>query len=92
VVNTYNALNKYDSVKAMEYLGKDGRQELYDMARTTNRIQTELGNTRLQANQIYNDPNMTGEQKKAMLDEIKKTELQLLKAEDITGLRKRAGM
>jgi hypothetical protein len=92
VVNTYNALNKYDSVKAMEYLGKDGRQELYDMASTTNRIQTELGNTRLQANQIYNDPNMTGEQKKAMLDEIKKTELQLLKAEDITGLRRQAGM
>jgi hypothetical protein len=70
-----------------EYLNDD-RVNLLALRRSMNQIDQQLEKMRAFRKLISNDPTMTGAEKKDRLDEIERTENELLRAYNIPALRK----
>jgi hypothetical protein len=88
VVYTMNGLKAQGRAEELQEYLNDDRINLLALRRSMNQIDQQLEKMRAFRKLISNDPTMTGAQKKDQLDEIERTENELLRAYNIPALRK----
>lgn len=88
VVYTMNGLKAQGRAEELQEYLNDDRINLLALRRSMNQIDQQLEKMRAFRKLISNDPTMTGAEKKDRLDEIERTENELLRAYNIPALRK----
>lgn len=88
VVYTMNGLKAQGRAEELQEYLNDDRVNLLALRRSMNQIDQQLEKMRAFRKLISNDPTMTGAEKKDRLDEIERTENELLRAYNIPALRK----
>jgi hypothetical protein len=88
VVYTMNGLKAQGRAEELEAYLTDDRLNLLALRQSMNRIDQQLEKLRAFRKVISNDPGLSGAEKKDQLDEIERTENELLRAYNIPALRK----
>ena len=88
VVYTMNGLKAQGRAEELEAYLTDDRVNLLALRQSMNRIDQQLEKLRAFRKVISNDPGLSGAEKKDQLDEIERTENDLLRAYNIPALRK----
>jgi hypothetical protein len=88
VVYTMNGLKAQGRAEELEAYLTDDRINLLALRQSMNRIDQQLEKLRAFRKVISNDPGLSGAEKKDQLDEIERTENELLRAYNIPALRK----
>lgn len=92
VADTINMLKAQGRTDELEKYMTDERLSLLAYRRTLNRIDQKFEDMRRYKRIVAEDPTMTGEEKRSIIDEIEQSENELLKAYNIREMRKAAGL
>jgi hypothetical protein len=92
VVESVNSFKREGRAQELEEYLTPEKMDLYAMKGIVNKIEEKLGQLRKYRNVIANDPDLTGDEKRAKVDEILKMEKELLIAYNIPAMKKMAGM
>jgi hypothetical protein len=91
VVDTVNLFKREGrGQELLEYLTPE-RAQIYAMRGVVSKVQDTLSNLRKHRNIIANDPNMSGEEKRRITDDILAREKEILSAYNVPALREMAG-
>ncbi len=92
VVESVNSFKREGRAQELEEYLTPEKMDLYAMKGIVNKIEEKLGQLRKYRNVVANDPDLSGEEKRAKVDEILKMEKELLIAYNIPAMKKMAGM